>query len=368
MKNTLVVFEHALQSNAPFIAYLKRQIAQVAGALDSVHFIRKRDDDSLILLDEIVSSHQNVFIVTGRNHAFVGKIVATICHDSLVLRDGLLVPMKARQFTKGSYLVQKGTTQINVLEVTVGQKLPPLLIRQPDHVLSFYLFDEGAQSEIEREIKQLEMRFEKVLQIEEVWFYRVCGVHHSQLEMLVEVLDQKFRMQVLVGDDLSEIICRRLIEGGWKITTAESCTGGMLASEIIKNSGVSSIYDGGIISYANAVKHKELGVTEATLQKYGAVSHECVQEMLQGVMEKFDADFALAISGVAGPTGGTRQKPVGTVYVGAKCRQKERIIKCLSLKGDRTYIREQSVFWALRLLLETNREFFFKKIKKTLDK
>ncbi len=368
MKNALIVLEYAMQYNHPFISYLKREIKQHVGELETVHFIKKGDDDIVMVLEEVVARHQNVFVVSAENFSFTGKIIATLCHDGLVLKEGMLIPFKAETFTKNSYLIKKGSTAINVLKVDVTAKLPQILIQSRRDTVSFYLFDVALQKKIEREIEQLEMHFEKVMMIEGLYFYRAYGIHVSQTETLMHHLGTKFADGVLVGEDLSEIICNRLIEGGQTITAAESCTGGMLASEIVKNSGVSAIFAGSVVTYANEIKQKLVGVRESTLKQYGAVSSECVREMLNGVIQKFHADFSLAVSGVAGPTGGTRQKPVGTVYVGAKSRAKDIKIKKLSLKGDRTYIREQSILWAFKLLVESNREFFFKKVEKTLDK
>ncbi len=368
MKNALVVLDHALIYNSVFIAYLKREIVRHAGVLDTLHFVDKADDDLVVVLEEVIAQHRNVFIVTGEGFSFAGKIVATICHDGLVVREDMLIPRKAEQFVRNSYLIRKGSTAINVLKVEVSKKIPQLLIERRGEALPFFLFDERLQDRVETLAAQIEMQFEKVQILENLWFYRVQGVHSSQLQLFRRELTRTAGEAVLEGEDLSEIITRRLIDGEQTITTAESCTGGMIASEIVKNSGVSAIFTGSIVSYANEVKAKELGVRESTLKKYGAVSQECVWEMLQGAVEKFGADYAIAVSGVAGPTGGTRHKPVGTVYVGAKCRGKESIVRRLLLKGDRTYIRQESMLWGFRLLLETNRSFFFKKVRKTLDK
>ena len=100
------------------------------------------------------------------------------------------------------------------------------------------------------------------------------------------------------------------------ITTAESCTGGLVASLITKISGSSDIFNGSIVTYSNSIKNKELGVLNESLDKFGAVSKQVVSEMLDGVLKKFEADFAIAISGVAGPNGGTKNKPVGTIVIG----------------------------------------------------
>ncbi len=368
MKNALVVLEYGLQYNHAFVSYMKREIKKYVGELETVHFIKKGADDIVLVLEEVIAQHQNVFVISTENFSFTGKIIATICHDGLVLKEGMLIPFKAETFTKNSYLIKKGSTSINVFHVDINAKMPKILIQSRQDTFSFYLFDKSVQKEIETHIRQLEMHFERVALIPELYYYKVSAIHVSQIESFIAQLNTACFASVLEGEDLSEIICNRLIEGGQTITAAESCTGGMLASEIVKNSGVSSIFAGSVVTYANEVKMKELGVRESTLAKYGAVSSECVKEMLQGVMRKFDTDFSLAVSGIAGPTGGTRYKPVGTVYVGAKSRAKDLKIKRLSLKGDRTYIREQSILWAFKLLVESNREFFFKKIKKTLDK
>ena len=100
------------------------------------------------------------------------------------------------------------------------------------------------------------------------------------------------------------------------ITCAESCTGGLVASLITRISGSSDIFNGSIVTYSNKIKNQELNVKNETLEKFGAVSTEVVNEMLDGVIKKFDANFAIAISGIAGPNGGTKSKPVGTVVIG----------------------------------------------------
>lgn len=150
----------------------------------------------------------------------------------------------------------------------------------------------------------------------------------------------------------------KLIEQNQSITCAESCTGGLIADEIVKHSGASSIFSGSIVSYSNEIKQKYLGVKEQTLIDHGAVSKECVSQMLEGVIQMFDSDFAIAVSGVAGPDGGSLEKPVGTIIIGVKKRGKGTIINRLQLKGDRNSIREESVKLAFKLL---EKSFFLKK-------
>lgn len=116
-------------------------------------------------------------------------------------------------------------------------------------------------------------------------------------------------------DKLEEIIGKRLQELGKTMATAESCTGGYLASQVTMVPGCSANYKGSIISYTNTAKHQLLGVSINTLREHGAVSEQTVREMLIGTCKALETDYAIATSGIAGPTGGTAEKPVGTVWI-----------------------------------------------------
>ena len=144
------------------------------------------------------------------------------------------------------------------------------------------------------------------------------------------------------------------------ITTAESCTGGLVASMITKVSGSSDIFNGSIVSYSNKIKNQELNVNNETLEKFGAVSTEVVNEMLDGVIKKFNADFAIAISGIAGPTGKTKNKPVGTVVIGISDSNNHKIVNVYHFKGSREEVQIQAA--------KTSLKEISKFIQKTLDK
>ena len=132
------------------------------------------------------------------------------------------------------------------------------------------------------------------------------------------------------------------------ITTAESCTGGLVASLITKISGSSDIFNGSIVTYSNKIKNQELNVKNETLKKYGAVSCEVVNEMLDGVIKKFDANFAIAISGIAGPNGATNNKPVGTVVIGLSDSNNHKIVTIYNFIGSREEVQIQAAKVALK--------------------
>ncbi len=131
------------------------------------------------------------------------------------------------------------------------------------------------------------------------------------------------------------------------ITTVESCTGGMVASKIVNVSGASYVFNEGFITYANSAKEKYAGVLAETLDMYGAVSSQVAMEMAEGAARKTGADVAVSVTGIAGPNGGTKEKPVGLVYIGCFVCGKTYYKEC-HFEGDRPEIREKSANEAIK--------------------
>ena len=151
--------------------------------------------------------------------------------------------------------------------------------------------------------------------------------------------------------DLAIKIGQLLTEIKKSVSTAESCTGGWVGKEFTGIPGSSKWYGFGFITYSNKAKLKILGVTKDTLIEEGAVSEKVVKEMAEGALRNSGSDFAISISGIAGPTGGTDDKPVGTVCFGIGSQDN---INCFTkyFKGDRDEVRKQSVAFALKELLK----------------
>ena len=146
-------------------------------------------------------------------------------------------------------------------------------------------------------------------------------------------------------------VISKLIENNITIATAESCTGGSLGKIITSYSGVSAIYGYGFITYANEAKEKILGVSHETLENYGAVSPECAREMALGARKVAKSDIAVSVTGIAGPTGGTAEKPVGLVYIAFADKNGTEVRK-LNLSGTRDEIREQTCKEVFKLISE----------------
>ncbi len=151
------------------------------------------------------------------------------------------------------------------------------------------------------------------------------------------------------NDDLPEKIVALLIEKGLTISCAESCTGGMLSARLISVSGVSAVYNCGYITYSNQSKHEILNVKNSTLKQYGAVSSQTAKEMAKGASLKAKSDVAVSITGIAGPDGGTKEKPVGLVYIACNVKGNIRVQK-YNFVGNRSEVRESATMAALLLL------------------
>ena len=150
---------------------------------------------------------------------------------------------------------------------------------------------------------------------------------------------------------LEEAVVELLKQKNFTVTTAESCTAGKLAGRIMNVAGASEVYNEGYITYANAAKEKLLGVKHETLETFGAVSEETAREMAMGAAKEAGADAALSVTGIAGPGGGTPEKPVGLVYIGCYVQGEVYVKKC-QFTGNRERNRDSSVVQALTFLRE----------------
>jgi nicotinamide-nucleotide amidase len=151
---------------------------------------------------------------------------------------------------------------------------------------------------------------------------------------------------------LAERVGAVLKERSWMLATAESCTGGWIAEALTSISGSSEWFDRGFVTYSNAAKEEMLGVSRDTLDRHGAVSEQTVREMAQGALRHSRAQMSLAVSGIAGPTGGTPEKPVGSVWL-AWAAESGVITRYARFAGDREAVRRQAVTTALQGVLDT---------------
>ncbi|MBL8633159.1 MAG: competence/damage-inducible protein A [Myxococcales bacterium] len=181
------------------------------------------------------------------------------------------------------------------------------------------------------------------------------GEQADQVEAALAVLDEEVRRRLghaLYGtgeDELAAVVERALLERGQTLATAESCTGGMIGQTLTAVPGSSAYYLGGIVAYDNSVKRGVLGVSESTLTEHGAVSEACVRQMAESVRKLLGTTYGVAVSGIAGPGGGTQDKPVGTVWLAASSPERT-LCRLIQWPGDREQVRKIATAAALNLV------------------
>lgn len=179
------------------------------------------------------------------------------------------------------------------------------------------------------------------------------------LKPMVKEIKKRFGEAVYTTDEketLTDVVVKLLKKHELTVTTAESCTGGLLAGTLVGVPGVSEVFREGFVTYSNKAKRKLLDVSKSTLKKYGAVSAQTAKEMAKGGVFATDSDICVAITGLAGPDGATPEKPIGLVYIACYMNDKVHVEE-FRFKGDRQKIRERSVVQALDVLRRSILEF-----------
>lgn len=182
------------------------------------------------------------------------------------------------------------------------------------------------------------------------------------IKPVVKELKARFGHDVYTTDadiTLEKAVADLLMANKLTVTCAESCTGGMLSARLINVPGVSEVYKAGLVTYSNKAKRKFLGVKKGTLEKHGAVSAKTAEEMAKGAALATKSDVAVALTGIAGPDGGTKEKPVGLVYIGC-CVKNKVTVKEYHFKGNRGKVREAATSAALGLMRSCILEYYSK--------
>ncbi len=175
------------------------------------------------------------------------------------------------------------------------------------------------------------------------------ALYDNAHDQIMEIKTNRKKVSINDLDKFVGDIAEVMRAKGWKLATAESCTGGIIAGRITANAGVSDFYEGSIVSYSNDVKNSTLNVDEKLLKQFGAVSAEVAEAMALGACQKLGTEVAVSVTGVAGPTGGTEEKPVGLVYVATVVNGKVSVSEN-NFTGDRIDIRMQTMEKALQQL------------------
>ena len=333
-------------------------------AIDAQEIIYYNSNDKNLLLEvEMLLSQEINLLIAADEQTFslIGKMLCTLTQDNQVLFDDMLLPSRTSVYEQNSYLLEHESSRVNVLLTQPLTELPPILLNQSSNRLQLHIFEEEKPLLL---LEPLAKTFEVDLQLIEIvagWsLLEVQSRKFGNLSKFIEKSSTLLSNKIIAATNPIAFIIEKLLHRGKKVTFAESCTGGLLASMLTSQSGSSAVFNGSLITYADEIKSEWLGVDEKIIEKHGAVSEETVEKMLIGALSVSKSDYALAISGIAGPTGGSEEKPVGTVVIGA-AKEKTMHVKSYLFSGDRRYIQEQSAYTALKMLLEIDNELFFEK-------
>jgi nicotinamide-nucleotide amidase len=177
--------------------------------------------------------------------------------------------------------------------------------------------------------------------------------HAAPVYAALEAIIRERHADVLYSDDGSQVdeqVARLLVQQGLTVAVAESCTGGLVAARLTERPGASAYLHGGIVAYANDVKEQLAGVPGELIEGHGAVSQEVAVALADGARERVGADIGIGVTGVAGPDGGTPEKPVGLVWIALTASDGRRLVRRVDQRGTRADVRERSATAALHLL------------------
>jgi len=347
--------------NKPLVAYLQRKIQEMGLELKSIRYLKEGDNSLFLTIEEeLLSTEQLLIITTPTTQKTVSKILSTLLEDSLELQEEMLVPSTTKQITAQSYLVEQNQCRINVVVVEYGKKLPEIFLQGVQKSV-LQIFDE-TQENIQLVLEPLSQTYEVHLEYNTLiqgWVeVYITAKRYGDSNKFMQAVKKLLSQKTIISSNIMQHIIVSLEEAGKKITFAESCTGGLLSYFLTQNNGASAVLDGSLVTYANHIKESWLAVEEKVLEEFGAVSAAVVEQMSEGALGVSEADFAISVSGIAGDSGGTPEKPVGTVYINVRSKEKDTTLH-LQLQGDRNYVQYQSVLFGIKTLLVENKAIFF---------
>jgi nicotinamide-nucleotide amidase len=362
MKLHLIFIGNKFIYNRSLKEYVLRKIEQKVHFIDSVIYFKESDNSLFLYLEKELNSHDKIIIVTSKKHfSTVGKLICTVTSDNQVLQQSMLIPQKSSLFQERSYLLEYKNAVINVLQIDEEEKMAELLLTKNIASATMHVFDEPKETltAILNPIAQTyEVHINVTKKIEGWLQVDISSKKYGDISKFISSAKQLLPRNLIAASNVVAYIIERLASQNKKISFAESCTGGLLSYYFTKHNGASQILEGSLITYSNALKENWLAVEHDVIEQEGAVSASVVEQMSEGVINVSEADYSISVSGIAGDGGGTKLKPVGTVYIGVRS-QKQHKEYHLQLHGDRNYVQEQSVLYAIKSLLLLDKEIFF---------
>ncbi|WP_033916804.1 CinA family protein [Campylobacter sputorum] len=363
MQHGILIIGEDIILNSSFLTYIYEKYEDYFGEKGVINYINKNDKNLPFNIEHYTFAYDILTIfTTDDNYHIASKVLATLTSDILELKDEMLVPSKVSKFSNGSFVLKINNAEVNLINANPTQDLPPFLSKFERNFAYFSIFDldsESAKILLEPLAKTYDININLSQMVANWTIVKAVENKFGQIDGFLQSAKNLFSQKIILQKDPIKHIANTLIKKGLKITFAESCSCGLLAAKFGSYSGVSSAFGGSLVTYANEIKSSWLGVRDTTLQTYGAVSSQCVEEMIKGTLVASGADFAIAISGIAGPDGGSKEKPVGTVFIGSGSKDGNMIVERFFLKGNRNYIREQSATLGFLSLIRLRSDIFF---------
>ena len=323
---------------------------------DNISFFDEFDKNLFSKIEYRFNDSQNVLIVTNKSSfSLIGKFICTLTGDSQSLRDGVLIPSKVKNFNKKSYVLYIKNTKVNILEINIGEELPLISLKSDKNTYLHILNDSNANLVLNPLAKSFDLNLVFIPYIKNWDILEIKSKKYGNIKSFITHSKKLLVSNIIDEFNITKFLIRALIKRGEKISFAESCTGGLLSALLTSENGASEIFDGSIISYSKFFKNSILKVDNKTLDNYGEVSEFCIQGMLRGAKKISNADYILALSGIAGTKEKEELNEIGTIYIGVSYKDKTKIEKFL-FKGNRNYIQKQSLIYAIKMLFDINQE------------
>lgn len=350
MKKTLLVIGERYRQIYDASAHVRRKAEAMLGNIDIILYLRESDPDILFEIQNLVELSETLIIACSKSYMpLISKTLATHSGDTLHVKNDIVIPASAKLIGKTDYSILLGATEIivssmdDISEHSISNK----------GIGKFCIFGHSEES--------AKVLLAPLATAHDINFsvFEHCGgwlqgyaeaKKYGKIEAFFQNAKKLLGTDFIQSEDAATAVLSML--GSKTLTTAESCTGGLLAYRFTSIAGASKNFVGGFITYANEAKSAWLGVLPATIDEFGAVSEQTLSQMLDGALQASGADFALATSGVAGPNGGSEEKPVGTVYVGMAKKDGEKIIKRVLINADRIGVQSCSSWQAIKILAE----------------
>ena len=362
MKLHLLLIGNKFIYNKSLKEYVIRKVEEKCDFINTITHFKESDNALFLYLDEELNSADKLIIVTTKNNfSTLGKLISTVTSDNQVLKGTMLIPSKVEVYENDSYLLEYKDSKTNVISMDEMKKMPQILLSSGKNRETINLFEEDKESiqALLNPIAQMhDVSFEVITLIEGWLQIEIASKKYGNISNFIDSAKQLFPKKLISASNIIKYIIETLSVKEKKVSFAESCTGGLLSYYFTSNNGASQILDGSLITYSNDLKDNWLAVEHKTLEEFGAVSSQVVEQMSDGAMNVSHADYTLSISGIAGDTGGTELKPVGTVYIGVRSQTAHKEVH-LHLQGDRNYVQHQSALHAIKMLVTIDKDIFF---------